>query len=151
MKCSRLNYNQVVNIARWAALLLVAAGFWGCGRNIQSKEAVRQGVIDHLASRSNLDLNLSGLQVDVTAVAFRENEADVTVAFRARGSGESSGMSMRYTMERKGSKWVVKSKAEAGGGSHTLGPGSEPGASKRGDLPACHPPLDQPPPAESKK
>lgn len=101
-----------------------------CSRGIESKEAVRQAVIDHLAARSNL--NVSSMEVDVTAVSFRENEADATVMFRAKGAGTGQSMTMNYTLERKGNRWVVKSKSGVGGMPH---------GSTDAELPAGHPPV----------
>jgi hypothetical protein len=125
----------------WTAAVLAALA--GCGGNVHSTEAVRQGVVDHLAARKNLDLDLSSMEVTVTSVSFRENEADATVSFRPKGGGAASGMSMRYTLERKGNRWMVKSKAESGSMPHGSGM-QEGGAS--GQLPAGHPPVQEPPP-----
>jgi len=99
-----------------------------CNRGLENKEAVRQAVIDHLSSRSNL--NVASMQVDVTAVTFRENEADATVSFQAKGS-TGGGMTMSYKLERKGSRWVVKGKSDTGGMPH--------GA--MGEMPGGHPPV----------
>ena len=109
----------------WAAFLLLAA----CGRGIDTTEAVRQGVLDYLTTRSNL--NVSAMNVEVTTVSFRKDEADATVSFTAKGTA-GKGMSMRYTLERKGSKWVVKDKAESGGNPHG-------GDAPEGPLPPGHP------------
>jgi hypothetical protein len=117
-------------------LLLVA-----CSRGVQSEAAVRQGVIDHLSERS--DLNMSQMQVDVTSVSFRQNEADVVVSFRPKGGEASAGMQMRYTLERKGNRWVVKGR---GAGPHAQIP-----APAAGQMPAGHPQLSPGAPAEPKK
>jgi hypothetical protein len=114
--------------------LLVAA----CGSNLHNKDAVRQGIIDHLSARKNLDLNMAAIDLEVTSVSFRENEADATVSFKARGSS-GSGMQMKYTLERAGSLWKVKAKAEAEGNPH----GTTPQAPPQGELPAGHPPLGE--------
>jgi hypothetical protein len=119
------------------ALFLVS-----CGGNIHSTEAVRQGVIDHLSSRKNLDLDLSAMDLQVTSVSFRENEADATVSFRPK-AGNAQGMSMRYTLERQGNKWVVKTKAEASESPHGAGSGQ---GGAGGQLPPGHPPVQEPPP-----
>jgi hypothetical protein len=117
-------------------LLAVAAlvPLGACSRGIQSEAAVRQGVIDYLSSRA--DLNISSMQVDVTSVAFRENEADATVSFRPKGSGAESGMQMRYTLEKKGSRWVVKGKGSGAGAGHGMSP--NPAGSQ---MPPGHPPM----------
>ncbi len=106
--------------------MLVLAGLgMGCSSGPQTVEAVRQGVLDHLATRPDLDLK--AIQVEVTGVSFRENEADATVTFRLRGAEAGGAFQIRYLLERKGGRWVVKSRAEASGtphgGSMTLPPG----------------------------
>jgi hypothetical protein len=85
---------------------------------------VRQGILDHLASRPDLDLK--GIQVEIASVAIRENEADAVVSFRPR-RGQGEAFQMRYTLERKGGRWVVKSKGQAGGMPHGAGMGLPPG------------------------
>lgn len=117
---------------------LAAASFLllACGRDIHNKEAIRQGVIDHLSSRKGLDLDLSAMTLDITAVTFRENEAEAVVNFQPKGGG--SGMSMKYTLERQGNRWAVKSKAESGA-SHSGGVEAAP----PGELPPGHPPVQK--------
>jgi hypothetical protein len=130
----------------------------GCGsRRIQNEGAVRQGIMDYLSQRK--DLNLSSMQVEVTSVSFRQDEADVTVAFLPKGS-TGGGMQMRYTLERQGSQWVVKGKgrSEAGqsphgqmpGGQMPGGMGAAPGGEKQGGaaLPPGHPAVGNPPGAK---
>ena len=134
----------------------------GCGRRIDNKEAVRQGVIDYLSTRSNL--NVGAMQVDVASVTFRKDEADAMVAFRPKGAGGAGqGMQIRYTLERKGDRWVVKGKSEGAGqhGSAGLMPGgnphgamgmemppeSAPGAA----MPPGHPSIGKQPPAGAKQ
>ena len=141
VRALRRKYNRMVKRfwAAFAAILIMGAGS-ACKRNIDNQEAVRQAVIDYLAKRSNL--NVSAMNVDVTAVTFRSNEADAVVAITVRGASPGQPMSMRYTLERQGDHWAVKSKAEAGGSPHGAGAanphgGAEPPAS--GELPAGHP------------
>ncbi len=113
---------------------------------MQNEAAVKQGVVDYLAQRS--DLNMKAMQVDVTAVSFREDEADATVSFRPKGSA-GGGMMMRYTLERQGSRWVVKGKGHSGVGQAPHGqmppggmPGATPGAAPA--LPPGHPSVGNP-------
>jgi hypothetical protein len=111
-----------------AALLLIAA----CGKNIQTTEAVRDGILEYLKTRSDIDLK--NMTVDVSSVSFRQGEADATVTFRATGISDPSGtMAIRYTLEEKGGKWVVKGRASAGAGDPH---GAQPPA---GALPPGHP------------
>jgi hypothetical protein len=138
-------------IALLATVLVLA----GCGRGgVENKEAVRQAVMDYLSKRTNL--NMSSMNVDVTSVTFKGNEADATVAFSPKGGGAGSGMSLRYALERQGNRWVVKGRAGSGG--HGAGgsmpmpgmqgggqqmPGMQGGAQAppSGEMPAGHPPV----------
>jgi hypothetical protein len=126
-------------------LIAVAALALGCGgdRNLQSQEAVRQGVIDHLSKRT--DLNVNSMSVDVMSVSFREDEADATVAIRLKGGGPDQTMQMRYTLERQGNQWIVKGRSEAGDGHAGAEPGMVSPHGGAGDLPPGHPPTGQQP------
>src|SRR5258708_5359655 len=131
--------------AALAAVLVMGAGA-ACKRNIDNQEAVRQAVIDYLAKRSNL--NVSAMNVDVTSVTFRSNEADAVVAITARGAAPGQPMSMRYTLERQGDHWAVKGKADAGGSPHGAGAANPPRAVQppaTGEFPPRPPPLNPPP------
>jgi hypothetical protein len=132
-----------------AVLILVSCAFIGCNRANQSQEAIRAGVIDYVATK----VNIGAMDVDVTSIAFKGNEADATVSFRAKGADPASGLQMRYTLEQKAGKWVVKDKAQAGGSPHgaAMNPGapaSPHGNPASGQLPPGHPPLD---PGEAKR
>ncbi len=134
-------------------LVLAAVVLAGCGSNrgIQNEAAVRQGVIDYLSKRT--DLSLSAMEVNITSVSFRQNEADATVAFRPKGAPASSGMAMRYTLERQGNRWVVKGRGHSQAGQQQHGampPGATPpgqpapgaaGAGGERALPPGHPPI----------
>jgi hypothetical protein len=139
----RKTYNQSVR-SLFPLLLIVALA--GCNRDIRNEQAVRQGVIDYLASRSNL--NISAMNVEVASVIFRQNEADATVSFSPKGGGPGGSMTMRYTLELKGSKWVVKGRADSGQNPHGSGMPA-PGASPMGEMPSGHP--TAPPPDRGKK
>jgi hypothetical protein len=126
----------------WAALtaILVMGASAACKRNIDNQEAVRQAVIDYLSKRSNL--NVSAMNVGVTSVTFRSNEADAVVSITARGATPGQPMSMRYTLERQGGHWAVKGKTEAGGSPHGAGAASPHGGvapPAAGELPPGHP------------
>ena len=138
----------IVNVKSF--LLAVVAGLVvlsGCGRGLETKEAVRQAVIDHLANKSGL--NVSSMDVEIASVSFRKNEADTTVLFRPKGSQGSQGMSINYTLEKKGNRWVVKGRAEAGGSPHSGMAGGMPGAGA--GMPTGHPPVAGQAPPGTKK
>lgn len=85
------------------------------------------------------------MEVEVTAVSFRQNEADATVSFRPKGvSDPGAGMQMQYTLERKDNRWVVKGRKEAGAAPHG-------GAMQGGGMPAGHPPVGDRPPTGTRK
>jgi hypothetical protein len=75
-----------------------------CSRGLETKEAVRQAVIDHLAARQ---FNVPGMSVEVTSVRFNGAHADAVVSIVPKGGPAGSGMSMPYRLERQGGKWVV--------------------------------------------
>jgi hypothetical protein len=111
---------------------LAALLAWGCSKDINNSAAIRQAVVDHLATRQGLDLNLASLNVEVTALNMRANDADATVSFVPKSGG--GGMTMRYTFEKSGGKWVVKAKKDTGANPHGE-------STPQGELPAGHPPL----------
>lgn len=121
---------------RWIVPLALAL-LAGCSKNIQTNEAVRAGVIKHLSQNSGL--NLAQMDIEVTSVTFRDNEADAVVGFKPKGAGAASGMSMRYTLEKQGNEWVVKKKADSGMGHGMTPPAAQPSAGE-GGLPPGHPP-----------
>ncbi len=116
-----------------------------CNKDPKTKEAVKQGVIEHLGKGAGLDL--SAMDVEVTAVSFAGEQAKATVNFRPKSTPDQ-GMQMNYTLESKGNKWIVMKKAGNSSSPHgdaTLAPA--PGA-PAGDLPPGHPPVQ---PSEPRK
>jgi len=101
---------------------------------------VQRGIMNYLAKKPGL----SAMDVSVTSVSFRENEADATVHFQAKGSnGAASGISMKYILERKGNEWVVKARTGVGQGTNPHGDMSGMGENPHGGgtpaLPPGHP------------
>jgi hypothetical protein len=131
-------YNRKVKL--W--ILLLPLLLVSCNRGApQTKEAIMQGVMEHLTKNTGLDM--SSMDVEITSVSFRGNEADALVSFRPKGSADP-GMQMKYTLESKDSKWTVKGRAESGSSPHSGTP-----ATPGGELPAGHPPVN-PPPGQTK-
>ena len=115
---------------------------------------MRDGVMEHLSKNTGLDLK--SMDVQVGNVTFQGNQATASVSFKPKSSPDA-GMSMNYTLERQGPKWIVQQKAggaagHAGGmgmpegaappnpGAHA--PGSTPPATAAGEaLPPGHPPV----------
>jgi hypothetical protein len=136
-----------IAIAFAAGLLLMA----GCNRSAENPEAVRTAILDYLATERKL--NVANMQVDVTALTFRQNEADASVSIGTKGASGGPGMTMNYTLEKKGNGWVVKGKGQSSGTPHGASgvmPGAMPGAAP-GAMPSSHPDVGAKPPAETKK
>jgi hypothetical protein len=118
--------------AVWTAILVLGAGA-ACKRaGTCTEEAARQGVIDYLTKRANL--NVSGMDLAVASLACRENDADAVVSFTAKGANPGTPMSRHYALERQGDHWVVKSSTDAGSSPHG---GAAPAGG--GALPPGHP------------
>jgi hypothetical protein len=142
--------DEVKRIALAAALiftLLLAA----CARkNIENKDAIRQAVIEYLNSRqAQTGLDMSTMDVNVSAMAFERDTARATVDFRIKNS--EAGMQLNYTLDRKGDKWVVQPKAENGGGHGVVLPPDGSGSPAPGQLPPGHPSIPATPPASPKQ
>ena len=126
-----------------AIIVLLSCALTGCNRASESKEAIRESVINYVSGK----VNVGSMDVDVTSIAFKGSEADATVTFRAKGADPSSGLQMQYTLEQRSGKWVVKDKSQAGGSPHgaAANPGSASphgGAGGGAALPPGHPPMD---------
>ncbi len=116
-------YNSFV---RFGILTLAFVFLFGCAKDINNKDAVKEAVMKRLANVQGL--NMAGMDIEVTNVSFQENKADAQVAFKAKGSAENM-LNMSYKLEREGDLWVVKSSSGGMGG---MGGG--------GGLPPGHPP-----------
>ena len=103
----------------------------------QDKAAVQKALTEYLAAKAGLSLD--SMEMDVTSVTFRGNEADAQVTFRAKGSSDASNlMQMRYVLEQKDGKWTVKGRS---GMSDHGGPGA--GSTGTPAMPPGHPPMDK--------
>lgn len=100
--------------------------------------------MDYLSTRQGL--NLDSMNVSITSMVFRQNVVDVMVSFSPKAPGPASPMSIAYTLEKKGDRWVVKPRASAGQNPHG-GMGANPhggmampgGGAPAGALPPGHP------------
>lgn len=115
-------------------LACLAALSCGSQSNLNTKDAIRKAVLEHLSARKGLDLNMEAMELDVGDVSFRANEADATVSFRTKGS-QTSAMTMKYTLIRDGDHWKVKPRAEGGANPHGM-----PAAPPPTEMPPGHPP-----------
>ena len=129
----------------WVTLALVLA-LSGCNRAPENPEALKQALVEHLSKVAGL--NMDQIDLNLTNVQFKGSEATVTATFQPKGS-PGGGMSMPYTLERRGDKWAVVKKAGSVG--HAESPISQPPAepvAPGGALPPGHPPLTSGKPAQ---
>lgn len=113
-------YNRIVRIVSTFLLMLCLAG---CHRGAENNDAVRQGVLDYLATKG---MTAAAMDINVTAVKFDGDKADATVTFAAKGTGAGQ-MAIQYHLEQKNNKWVVVGRKDAnqhGGGA--VAPGTDP-------------------------
>jgi hypothetical protein len=128
-----------------AGMLVLAA----CSRkNIENKEAIRQAVIEYLTSRqAQTGLDMSTMDVNVTAMTFERDTARATVAFKIKNS--DAGMNLNYTLDRKGDKWVVQARQDNGKGHGVVLPeGSADDKAGSEALPPGHPAVPLPSPKQ---
>lgn len=135
---------------RISAVLLVLLALAACNRG-ENKDAVRQGVINHL---SKAGLNVAGMDVTIASVQFSGKEADATVGIAPKGGG-AQGMSMKYHLQQQGSEWVVVGKAGGGDSGHGGAMGAAPnphggGEAVPGGAPPKMPSPEDLPPATKK-
>ena len=127
---------------RFLAVLLLLSS---CARAPQTKDAVKQAIVEYLAKRD--DMMASSMDVEVISVDFKEKQAEVVASIGPKGS-PGNGIRISYSLEAEGAKWVVKRKPGAAPAA-TANPHSIPapahgtpdGGAASPDLPAGHPPL----------
>ncbi len=121
---------------------LALAALTACSHgNVDSLEAVKRGVISDISK----NVNIGAMDVNVVSVSFRDKEADAVVSFAPKGGTAAQGLTMNYTMERQGSEWHIKKRAQSDLQRHAAqaNPGGMEGApgSGAGPLPEGHVPL----------
>jgi hypothetical protein len=117
-----------------AAVLFLSS----CAKDIQTTEAVRQGVLDYLGARTaEIGIDMSVMDVKVTSVSFEKDVARASVTFSPKGGPANGGMSMNYVLDRKGDKWAVRGRQSDPANPHggQLPPGDA-------ATPPGHPPVD---------
>lgn len=128
------------------ALVAAAVLLGACSKDIQNKQALKDGVVEYLTARmSQTGLDVKLMDVDISGMTFERDQARATVVFRPKGSTEGAGMTMNYSFDRKGDKWVVHGRQDssvnphgAGGLSTLPSPGADPVPTTV--LPPGHPP-----------
>jgi hypothetical protein len=89
-----------------AILCLAAVLLAGCSKNIDTTEAVNEGIIKDIAKK----VDVGNMELNVDSVSFRDKEADATVSFWPKGATSAQSMTMNYHLDRQGDEWHVKSR-----------------------------------------
>jgi hypothetical protein len=113
------------------ALLLFTGA---CKSKTDNKDAIRDGVVKHIATMQGLNVN--NMTIVVTKATVTGDKAEASVDIRAKNSDPSApAMQLVYQMQKQGEEWVVVKGQPAGGMQHP-GPGEMP---PQGTLPPGHP------------
>ena len=121
------------------SVLLAVLSLAACGtKNIQTKEAVQEAVVQHLGTVSGLDVGK--MDVEITQMAFQETNAEVGVSVTPKGMPRTGGMQLGYKLKREGDKWIVSGKRGGASGGHG---GVAPPAASEGVIPPGHPPMGE--------
>jgi hypothetical protein len=89
-----------------ALICLAVLCLAGCSKNIDTPEAVKEGVLKDVAKK----VDIQAMDVNVDSVSFREKEADAKVSFKPKGAPASQSITMTYSLERDGDEWRIKSR-----------------------------------------
>jgi hypothetical protein len=112
---------------RFASVLLLILCLAACQHGIQSNEAVRQGVIDHL---KKINMNVDAMDLTVSSVEFQGNKATAQITMTPKGAQGGTPMAFKYQLEQQDKKWVVTGRATSVGAAH--GNEAAPAASPHG-------------------
>lgn len=96
-------YNRNV---KSAVICLAALLLAGCSKNIDTPEAVKDGILKDIAKK----VDVASMEVNVDSVSFREKEADAQVSFTPKGMARAQSITMNYVLERQGDEWHIKSR-----------------------------------------
>ena len=101
-------------IALALPLAVALFGLSACKNQANDNDAIRAGILQHLASVGTL--NMSAMDMDIRSVSVTGNQAHAEVEFRAKASGApSAGMNVAYDLEKRGAAWVVLKTHPLGG------------------------------------
>jgi hypothetical protein len=126
-----------------ACIFAVVLCLAGCSKNIDTPEAVKEGVLKDVAKK----VDINAMEVSVDSVSFREKEATAQVSFRPKGAPPGSqAITFNYALERDGDQWRIKNRNMQGhemqqpAGSSQMPPGhSITGSGDGQQLPPGHP------------
>lgn len=151
--------------ALFTALLAALFAFSACKKQQNENDAIRAGIMQHLANLKTL--NLDAMEMDLRRVAINGSHAHAEVEFRPKtGAASGAGMQVSYDLEKRDGAWLVLKSQAAGGMIQHPDPGQNPhtnpgvhpgglpnfsdilkpaGAAAQGNLPPGHPPINRQP------
>ena len=104
-----MNRSLLANLLGVALLFTV-----GCKAKPDEREALRLGVVRHLAAVQGL--NMPNMEINITQFSVNGNQATAQVEIRAKGAEAAAGsMQLSYSLEKRGDEWIVVKSAPAGG------------------------------------
>jgi len=107
-----------------------------CKSKTDNKDALRDGVVKHIAGMNGLNVN--NMTVTVTQATVNGDTATANVDIRAKNSEPGAPpMQLVYQMQKQGNEWVVVKGQPTGGMQHPA-PGEMP-PQGNGALPPGHP------------
>lgn len=113
------------------ALLLVTGA---CKSKTDNKDAIRDGVVKHIAAMNGLNVN--NMSIVVTQATVNGDNAEASVEIRAKNAEPGAApMQLTYQMQKQGKEWVVVKGQSTGGMQHPA-PGTMP---PQGSMPPGHP------------
>lgn len=109
-----------------------------CKSKRGDNDAIRAGVLKHLAALNMLNLN--NMDIKVTQATINGNQGQAHVEIRSKGGDANAApMEIDYALEKQGDEWVVVKSTGMGGMQHP-GPGQgAPSGTMPGALPPGHP------------
>jgi hypothetical protein len=124
---ARSGYNRVVRLIPSLVPILLLTACQHGGQN--NADAVRQGVIDYL---SKSGFNVAGMDIKVTSVEFKGDQADMAVGVTPKGQSGGPSMPFSYHLEHQNNKWVVVGHSNSAGHGAEAAPGGSGGANPHG-------------------
>ena len=121
-------YNLRVRIV---SILLSILCLAGCHRGAENNDAVRQGVLDYLATKG---MTAATMDINLVSVKFNGNGADALVSFAAKGTGAGQ-MQIQYHLEQTDGKWKVVGRQDSGHGAGQMPPAGAPQGAPSGTDP----------------
>jgi hypothetical protein len=118
-------------LAAFLGALLLLTG--ACKSKTDDKEAIRSGVVKHIAGMQGLNVN--NMAITVTQATVNGNKAEANVEIRAKNADPGAPpMQLVYQMQKQGEEWVVIKGQSTGGMQHPAA-----GEKPQGNLPPGHP------------